>query len=605
MEKFKNNLIPKVSVVIPTYNRPQLVAQAIQSVLNQTYNNFEVIIIDDSPDDKTEKVINNLNDKRIKYIRNKLRGSYPRARNQGVKESDKDSKYIANLDDDDQFLPLFLKRTIKRLEDDQELAAVTTSGETQLPNGEVIDRGEISPPEFWRRRIGTCWVIRKEIFLKENFWYDDEMFFEDLDFGIRVAKTHKVEEIPEILKVRLGYPLHKGESASTVLTASKDITLVFRKNQEIFQKAGKKAESWIHYMLGTALCKGGKLREGRDYLKKGFLIYPDFKYFFYYLLALFYPKVFLNMQLTILKHKIFRKRLKLGQKFMETKKLLLSILKQIRKPFAEKGLGRIPVIKQIFSLFYKNLKPFDGIGLIELPNYKIYVNSCDVVGRSIILGETWEPYFTEILQKEVREGMTAIDLGAFIGLHALYLAKLVGPKGKVFAFEPHPYNYNLFLKSIEANEYNNIIAIQKAVSDKIEKTTFFIDPNSPYGHTIYDPKDGWKSVEVETITLDEFFKDKDNKVNIIKMDIEGAEMAALQGMKKILKKNRKLRIFTEFYPKRLESAGCYPEDFLNELKKYGFKLFNINEEKKKLESVNVSEWMGICKQSTNLLCLRD
>jgi FkbM family methyltransferase len=292
---------------------------------------------------------------------------------------------------------------------------------------------------------------------------------------------------------------------------------------------------------------------------------------------------------------------------MQTKKLLLSIFKEIRRPLAGKGLGDLPIIKQTINFLYQCLKPFDGIGLIELPDYKIYINSNDDVGSSLIKGERWEPYFTEVIKKEIKKGMTIVDLGAFWGFHTLYMAKLVGPEGKVFAFEPDPYNYNLLLKSIEANGYNNVIAVQKAVSDKVGKTKLFLDRDIPYRHTIYDPGNGRESIEVETTTLDEFFKNTNNKIDIIKMDIEGAEMAALRGMQKILKKNSKIKIFTEFNPKHLERAGCFPEDFLKELINCGFKLFNINDEKKKIELVNIREWTKLYenREGTNLLCVKD
>jgi len=64
MGKNRRNL-PKASIIIPTYNRPHLIIRAIKSVLNQTYQNFEIVVIDDSPNDKTEKVVKSFNDKRI------------------------------------------------------------------------------------------------------------------------------------------------------------------------------------------------------------------------------------------------------------------------------------------------------------------------------------------------------------------------------------------------------------------------------------------------------------------------------------------------------------------------------------------------------------
>lgn len=107
----KNNSFPKVSVIIPTYNRPQLIRRAINSVLNQTYRNIEIIIIDGSPNDETEKVIQSyLTDSRIRYFHKpdvhtntvKDRANIAKARNKAIKMSQ--GKYIAPLDDDDYWI---------------------------------------------------------------------------------------------------------------------------------------------------------------------------------------------------------------------------------------------------------------------------------------------------------------------------------------------------------------------------------------------------------------------------------------------------------------------------------------------------------------------
>jgi glycosyltransferase domain-containing protein len=99
---------PKVSVIIPTYNRPQLVKRAIESVLKQTYQNFEIIIIDGSPNNETERVVQQyLNDSRIRYFHEpdvhtntvKDRTNIAKARNKAIKLAR--GEYIAPLDDDD------------------------------------------------------------------------------------------------------------------------------------------------------------------------------------------------------------------------------------------------------------------------------------------------------------------------------------------------------------------------------------------------------------------------------------------------------------------------------------------------------------------------
>ena len=308
MEKFKNNLSPRVSVVIPTYKRPHLIGRAIKSVLNQTYQDFEIIIIDDSPDEATGKVVKDLNDKRIKYIRNKIRRGFVGAKNQGVKEASKDSKYIAFLDDDDEWLPLFLEKTVKKIEEKEDIAVVGTYAELRDQNGNFIKKMIGEGNEFWKVCVGNGNVIRKEIFDKENIWFDEKCLFEDLDFGIRIARNYKWECIPEVLRIYYGYPMIKGESHSTSFTPempSEEIEYFYKKNYQIYKEAGREAVGYIHFLTGKTFCRARKIKEGRSHLIRAFKSYPQPKYLFYYLLALFFPKAFQNLSLIILKHKIF------------------------------------------------------------------------------------------------------------------------------------------------------------------------------------------------------------------------------------------------------------------------------------------------------------
>ena len=94
---------PLVSVILPTYNRARLVSRSINSVLKQTYNNFELIIIDDGSTDNTKQIINSFNDNRIVYLKHNHNKHASAARNTGIAKSK--GELIAFLDDDDQWLP--------------------------------------------------------------------------------------------------------------------------------------------------------------------------------------------------------------------------------------------------------------------------------------------------------------------------------------------------------------------------------------------------------------------------------------------------------------------------------------------------------------------
>ena len=98
----------KISVIIPSYNRAKLITKSIESVLNQTYDNIEVIVVDDGSTDNTEEVIKQISDKRVKYIKLKKNSGACHARNVGIEEAT--GKYIAFQDSDDEFLPTKLEK---------------------------------------------------------------------------------------------------------------------------------------------------------------------------------------------------------------------------------------------------------------------------------------------------------------------------------------------------------------------------------------------------------------------------------------------------------------------------------------------------------------
>src|SRR3989338_7042609 len=99
-----NDAVPLVSVVISTYNRRAKLERAVASVLAQTLGNIEVIIVDNASTDGTQEAVKNMDDQRIRYIRNEANQGGPAARNTGIGNAR--APYIALLDDDDEWMPL-------------------------------------------------------------------------------------------------------------------------------------------------------------------------------------------------------------------------------------------------------------------------------------------------------------------------------------------------------------------------------------------------------------------------------------------------------------------------------------------------------------------
>ncbi|MBA7515277.1 Undecaprenyl-phosphate 4-deoxy-4-formamido-L-arabinose transferase [subsurface metagenome] len=128
---------PKVSVIIPTYNRAHLIGRAVQSVLNQTYQDFEIIVVDDGSMDDTEEVINEFQeqDKRIRYIRYEKNKGAAAARNTGIKASR--GEYIAFQDSDDEWFPEKLNESMRIITGHKDIDFIFSYGKI-IKNKKII-----------------------------------------------------------------------------------------------------------------------------------------------------------------------------------------------------------------------------------------------------------------------------------------------------------------------------------------------------------------------------------------------------------------------------------------------------------------------------------
>jgi len=285
------------------------------------------------------------------------------------------------------------------------------------------------------------------------------------------------------------------------------------------------------------------------------------------------------------------------------------------KPLRGTGIGRFRPIGAIYRCLARHLIPEEK-RLVDVNGYKMLVHmeeykGIDGIAQQLMFRGTYEKYTTILFKRFVGEGMNVIDIGANIGYYTLLAAKLVGDEGKVFAFEPEPRNYALLLRNIELNGYKNIIPQQKAVANTTGKVKLFLDEVEPGAHSLYKVRgDAKEAIVVDAVSLDEFFAGKEYPIDIVKVDVEGAEMAVLLGMAKIVQNNDNLKIFTEFWPPGLQGSGFSAQEYWDKLVENGFKyIYLINEEKQRLEPADFASIMRFCKStffrhptSMNLLC---
>jgi FkbM family methyltransferase len=282
------------------------------------------------------------------------------------------------------------------------------------------------------------------------------------------------------------------------------------------------------------------------------------------------------------------------------------------------------IIKTLFYFYQKGKKLFGGRGLTKysfvrnIKNYSfshLQTDYAEVFGNKLFLNKkglalsishygTYEELEAKIMEEKIKVGNIVVDVGANIGLHTLNMAKIVGNTGQVFAFEPDPSNFEILEKNVKINNYQNIILEQKAVGDKNGRTTLY-QSDHPGMHRIFpQTKQAKGQVQVALTSLDKYFIDSNlaDKINFIKIDVEGLEFSVLKGMKNILKNNKKIKILFEFMPKNTMEAGFTPIELLNYLTSHDFKLYCIDERTKKLLHVsNNEEILKLCSSTNNTI----
>lgn len=191
-DAMENNHLPLISIIIPMYNREQLIADTILSVLNQTISEpFEIVVIDDGSNDNSATVVSNINDARIRYFYQPNSGANI-ARNHGLIKAK--GRYVAFLDSDDQYCPEHLERCLETINEEEN---------TVVYGQIIVDRGAgtsfVKPPRALRVDEAMCmyllcdrgFVQTSTLFLPRELAcavkYDEKLpFGQDTDFAIRL-----------------------------------------------------------------------------------------------------------------------------------------------------------------------------------------------------------------------------------------------------------------------------------------------------------------------------------------------------------------------------------------------------------------------------------
>lgn len=281
--------MPKVSVIIPTYNRAHLLERAIRSVLNQTFQDFELIVVDDASTDETDRIVDNLG-MQIRYIcHDKNRGASA-SRNTGIKHSSGD--YIAFLDSDDEWFPQKLERQIKVFEIGSNKLGVVYSGycvETK-PDEPIIPqyRGDILNYILIDNWVGSATnpLIINKCFDKAGLFDEDLPALNDWDMWIRISQHYDFEFIPEILSCYHPQPVSISKNIKDLKIA---LRIIFRKYSHLFNNLPKNLKIERYYLLGQRLCWRRNIIDSLRYFIFAIILKPSilFRIIYFYTEKLF------------------------------------------------------------------------------------------------------------------------------------------------------------------------------------------------------------------------------------------------------------------------------------------------------------------------------
>ena len=231
----KRKACMKISIVIPTYNREHLLKETINAMLKQTFQNFEIVIVDNCSVDNTEQMIQAFNDSRIRYFKNQNNGIFAINRNLGIRQTT--GEFIAFSDDDDIWLPDKLEKQLLEFEKDENIGLVCTNGVLYYQNqdGKKIGKSSdryISFKKLLKNNVIICSsaMVKKSVLNEVGVFIENRDFVagEDYELWLRIAKKFKVRYIGAPL---VKYRIHQAAYQNIFLVGEKTLTL----NDRIYQ----------------------------------------------------------------------------------------------------------------------------------------------------------------------------------------------------------------------------------------------------------------------------------------------------------------------------------------------------------------------------------
>jgi glycosyltransferase involved in cell wall biosynthesis len=249
-----------VSAVIPVYNRPAAVRRAIDSVLAQTFQNFEIIVVDDASTDDTVAAVTAYLDPRIKLIRHDRNRGGSAARNTGIRASS--ARYVAFLDSDDEWLPSKLEKQLQVFEQSKDNLGLVYVGTERIFADGLIQRDVPKRRDDLAKRLLTVNVVgetsvgmvRRSALDAVNGFDEELPASQDMDLWLRLCEQFPADIVPEVL-VRVVKADDRGRITASVDATTRGRELFRRKHREKLARHGvlysHLRESGLWYQRGA------------------------------------------------------------------------------------------------------------------------------------------------------------------------------------------------------------------------------------------------------------------------------------------------------------------------------------------------------------------
>lgn len=237
-------------------------------------------------------------------------------------------------------------------------------------------------------------------------------------------------------------------------------------------------------------------------------------------------------------------------------------------------------------------------GAIRVQGFYFWIDTIHALNRSLFFRGVYEPEMTALFRRIIKPGMTAMDIGSNFGWYTILMAHLVGPRGRVYAFDMDSKLIRILQKSLQLNGLNNVVCTRSALGNVRTDVPYYDDAGAGTANLSQELVQSSSTQSVPMILLDDFVREQAiSSVDFIKCDIDGAEGLFIDGAEHVLRTVPRMSV--EIYDEAQKVFGSSGTALMRRLAGLGFTLKNIDRQCEELKESDILRFSSI-----NALCER-